>query len=234
MKTYALSLAAVAVLASSARADISSVSMYNEGKAFHFYQTEGMVYLDSLSSGGNLSYFAPITTSFGNSGYSGAKSTGTFNVNVNANTSTVLDVTGEMDATVYAYTTVDIPAVSRFTSQISANFDVDAPTLVTLEQFFTGSSIVGHGETYSWLYLDGIYYETTPGTATHNVWVGAGSHYAYLSGMIQADGYYAGWDGTVIMQHGYHLHIGGDAVPEPASLAALGLGALAAVRRRKR
>lgn len=106
-------------------------------------------------------------------------------------------------------------------------FESDTDVTITLSQDNVGSS-----QGISLLIIDGVTYNTGQGDESFTVDVSSGSHSVSFSTFTGVNAFPSEDDFSRGISMDYHLNIK-QTVPEPASIAALGLGALALLRRRK-
>jgi hypothetical protein len=150
-----------------------------------------------------------------------------FTLSQNTWTSDEIDLTAEarLSAGQWNYMSETDISIEVFTS---VEFESDTDVTITLSQ-----DNVGAANGLSLLIIDGVTYNTGQGDESFTVDVASGSHTVSFSTFIGVDTLPSEFDfgGSISMD--YHLNIK-QTVPEPASIAALGLGALALLKRRKR
>lgn len=235
--TRQLMIFAAATVIACAKADIQSISFTSSAGSYQ-YDSETNFSWGASASGPPTAYADPGTTNTflgTNYGYT----SGSYADAVTASTSTLALVDAKFGCKVstgnysnnYGYEEVQVYGLVNF------SFSLDQPGTLVLKAYGTSVTTSGLGLAYNDIYVDGNGYLAGGYDGTFTIPVSAGAHSGYMNsyGVAYAGQYGAyGTDSSVTMSSNLGFSLSSGVVPEPFTLALVGLAGANLVRRRKR
>lgn len=225
MRSYrTIGALALIVLTTIVNASISNVSSSSGAIA---YQYDHAQYLFDQSFTPTVSFLSLFTST--NIDSENLQTYCSFTDSVGANTSDHFQMQGSYSGYCQSVSLGAAFAITYGYQQVQ--FDLDSTAVVTLSVANTGNSYVQgqRSNAHTYMYFDGVYYADQPADTLITLSVGPGTYYAYYEGYAEADP--GNGFGRARAEGDFSVDI--QATPEPASMAALSLGAITLLRKRR-